>query len=82
MSNRASLSMINSMEWSPLPTQVRRLQRSAAQGADLNRMTETPGPFNDTTTGACRNIDQIKFTVAGISTNELRLPRSKKRNGC
>jgi hypothetical protein len=36
---------------------------------------DTPGPFNDTTTGACRNFHQMKFTVAGITTNELRLLR-------
>jgi hypothetical protein len=36
---------------------------------------DSPGPFNDTTTGACRNIHQMKFTVAGIPTSEFRLLR-------
>jgi hypothetical protein len=26
---------------------------------------DSPGPFNDTTTGACRNIHQMKFTLTG-----------------
>jgi hypothetical protein len=36
---------------------------------------DSPGPFNDTTTGACRNIHQMKFTVTGIPSSELRLLR-------
>jgi hypothetical protein len=35
----------------------------------------SPCPFNDTTTGACRNIHQMKFTVTGIPSSELRLLR-------
>jgi hypothetical protein len=36
---------------------------------------DSPGPFNDTTTGACRNIHQMNFTVTGIPSSELRLLR-------
>jgi len=36
---------------------------------------DSPGPFNDTTTGACRNVHQMKFTVTGIPSSELRLLR-------
>lgn len=36
---------------------------------------DSPGPFNDTTTGACRNIHQMKFAVTGIPSSELRLLR-------
>jgi hypothetical protein len=36
---------------------------------------DSPGPFNDSTTGACRNIHQMSFTVTGIPSSELRLLR-------
>jgi hypothetical protein len=40
---------------------------------DLN----TPGPFNDTTTGACQNVQQIRFDLTGIPNNEVDLLRTK-----
>jgi hypothetical protein len=40
---------------------------------DLN----TPGPFNDTTTGACQNVQQIRFDLSGITPNEVDLFRKK-----
>jgi hypothetical protein len=40
---------------------------------------DSPGAFNDTTTGACRNIHQMKFTVIGIPTSELLLLRTIDR---
>ena len=36
---------------------------------------DSPGVFNDTTTGSCKNIHQMKFTVTGIPSSELQLLR-------
>jgi hypothetical protein len=46
---------------------------SIANVPDLN----TPGPFNDTTTGACQNVQQIRFDLTGIPNNEVDLLRTK-----
>jgi hypothetical protein len=46
---------------------------SLAGVPDLN----TPGPFNDTTTGACQNVQQIRFDLSGIPNNEVDLVRTK-----
>ena len=46
---------------------------SLANVPDLN----TPGPFNDTTTGACQNVQQIRFDLSGIPNNEVNLVRTK-----
>jgi hypothetical protein len=46
---------------------------SLAGVPDLN----TPGPFNDTTTGACQNVQQIRFDLNGITPNEVDLFRKK-----
>ena len=40
---------------------------------------DSPGAFNDTTTGSCKNIHQMKFTVTGIPSNEFGLLRMIKR---
>jgi hypothetical protein len=40
---------------------------------DLN----TPGAINNTTTGACQNVQQIKFDLAAIAPNEVDLLRLK-----
>jgi hypothetical protein len=34
-----------------------------------------PGPVNNTTTGACRNISQVRFGLAGIGSEDVRLLR-------
>jgi len=39
-------------------------------------VAHSPGYKASTTTGACRNIHQMKFTVAGIPTSEFRLLRT------
>lgn len=44
-----------------------------AGAPDLN----IPGPFNDTQTGACQNVQQIKFDLSGIPSNEVNLARLK-----
>jgi hypothetical protein len=46
---------------------------SIANVPDMN----TPGPFNDTTTGACQNVQQIRFDLSGIPNNEVDLLRTK-----
>ena len=46
---------------------------SIANVPDMN----TPGPFNDTTTGACQNVQQIRFDLTGIPNNEVDLLRTK-----
>jgi hypothetical protein len=40
---------------------------------DLN----SPGPVNDVKTGACENVQQIKFDLTGIAPNEVDLTRTK-----
>lgn len=42
-------------------------------GIDLNQ----PGPVNDVNTGACRNVQQIKFDLTGITPAEVDLIRTK-----
>jgi hypothetical protein len=45
-------------------------------GGNLN----TPGPFNDiTTTGSCKNVHQMKFTLAGTTSSEVSLVRTINR---
>jgi len=38
-----------------------------------------PGPVNNTTTGACRNINQVRFGLAGIDSKDVRLLRIVER---
>jgi hypothetical protein len=46
---------------------------SLANVPDLNK----PGPVNATTTGACQNVQQIRFDLSGIPNNEVDLLRTK-----
>jgi hypothetical protein len=44
-------------------------------GGNLN----SPGPFNDLTTGSCKNIHQMKFTLSGTTSSEVGLLRTVNR---
>ena len=40
---------------------------------------DSPGPFNDLVSGSCKNIHQIKFTLAGTTSADVSLTRKVDR---